>query len=46
MPVVACIGEAAGVAVGMAIKDKTDTRSINVPLLQEKLKSYGAYIGE
>ena len=46
MPVVACIGEAAGVAVGMAIKDKTDTRSIDVSLLQEKLKSYGAYIGE
>ena len=44
MSVVACIGEAAGVAVGMAIKAGCGTREIDTRLLREKLLSYGAFI--
>ena len=45
MPVVCCIGEAAGVAIGLANKEKTDTRSIDVKKLQNILTANGAFIG-
>lgn len=45
MPTVCSIGEAAGVAIGLAVKGKTDTRSIDVSILRRKLKSYNAFIG-
>lgn len=45
MPVVCCIGEAAGVAVALAARDGVDTRDICVKELQEKLVNGGAFIG-
>ena len=46
MPTVCCIGEAAGTAVGIAVKDKTTVRNVDVQKLRTKLKDYGAFIGE
>ncbi len=45
MPTVCCIGEAAGTAIAMACKEKTDVRNVDVKELQRKLKEYGAFIG-
>ena len=45
MPVVCCIGEAAGAAIGLAERNKTSVREINVSELQSSLKNNGAYIG-
>jgi len=45
MPVVCCIGEAAGSAIGLAVKNKCMTREINVSELQNILINNGAYIG-
>lgn len=45
MSPVACIGEAAGTAMGIAIKNGTTTREIDVKLLQKTLKDNGAYLG-
>ena len=45
MPVVCCIGEAAGAAVGLAVKHKSKVREVNVRELQGVLKKNGAYIG-
>ncbi|MBQ1955555.1 MAG: FAD-dependent oxidoreductase, partial [Clostridia bacterium] len=45
MPTVCCIGEAAGTAVGIAVKDKTTVREISVSKLQQTLKDNGAFIG-
>ena len=45
MPVVCCIGEAAGTAIGLAIKSKCTVRKINVRELQDILKKNNAYIG-
>ena len=45
MPTVCCIGEAAGVAIGLAAKGHTDVRSIDIAELQNKLKNYNAFIG-
>ena len=45
MPVVCCIGEAAGSAVGLSVKNKTTVREINVKELQSVLKKNGAFIG-
>ena len=44
MPTVCCIGEAAGAAAAMAIRDKVDTRSIDVSELQTSLTDAGAFI--
>lgn len=46
MPVVCCIGEAAGVAIGLAVKNKASVRDINIGELQETLKKNGAFIGK
>ena len=45
MPTVCTIGEAAGTAISIAAKYKTDTRSINVDELRETLRKNGAFIG-
>ena len=45
MPVVCCIGEAAGTAIGLAVRDKASVRKINIKELQSILKENGAYIG-
>ena len=45
MPTVCCIGEAAGAAVGLAVKGKIGVRAIDVCELQKTLKANGAFIG-
>ena len=45
MPVVCCIGEAAGSAIGLAVKNNCSVREINVKELQCLLKNNCAYIG-
>ena len=45
MPVVCCIGEAAGVAIGLANKSKAVTRDIDVKELQRILTGNGAFVG-
>ena len=45
MPVVCCLGEAAGVAAALAVRDNKDTRNIDVEELQNTLKQNGAFIG-
>jgi len=45
MPVVCCIGEAAGVAIGLAVRNGCVVREINVGDLQSELIKNRAYIG-
>ena len=45
MPVVCCLGEAAGAAIGLAARNKVSVREISVGELQSSLKNSGAYIG-
>ena len=45
MPTVCCIGEAAGTAVGIAVKSGCGVRDINVEQLQKTLKDNNAFIG-
>ena len=45
MPVVSCIGEAAGAAIGLAAKQNCKVREVDVKELQNELKKNGAYIG-
>ena len=45
MPVVCCIGEAAGTAIGLAVKNNSLVREVDVKELQNELKKNGAYIG-
>lgn len=42
MPIVCCLGQAAGVAAAVAIKDKTSVRHVDVPQVQMLLKKAGA----
>lgn len=42
MPIVCCLGQAAGVAAAVAVKDKADVRQVNVPKVQALLKNTGA----
>lgn len=44
MPIVCCIGEAAGAAAGVAAKDGTDIKNVNIKKLQEQLQKQGAVI--
>ncbi len=44
MPVALVMGEAAGLAAAMALNSAGAVRDVDVPLLQKKLKSYGAYL--
>jgi hypothetical protein len=44
MPVVCCIGEAAGSAIGLAVKNNSSVREVNTEELQKSLKKNGAYI--
>ena len=45
MPTVCCIGEAAGSAVGLAVKDACGVRDISVDELQDVLRQNGGFIG-
>ena len=45
MPTVCCIGEAAGTAIGIAVKNKQTVREIDVKEVQSPLKANGAFIG-
>ncbi|MBR6739571.1 MAG: FAD-dependent oxidoreductase [Clostridia bacterium] len=45
MPTVCSIGEAAGVAAGIAVKDGVSVREISVKKLQDTLKANNAFIG-
>lgn len=45
MPVVCCLGEAAGSAIALAKKDGCDVRGISVPELQNILRQNGAFLG-
>ncbi len=45
MPVVCCIGEAAGSAIGLAVKQNCTVREVDVKELQNTLKSNRAFIG-
>ncbi len=45
MPVVCCIGEAAGTAVGLAVKNNSTVREVDVGELQSELKRNRAFIG-
>ena len=44
MPTVCCIGEAAGSAIAMAVKNGCDVRDVNTNELRETLKANGAFI--
>lgn len=44
MPTVCCIGEAAGSAMALAIKDSVPVREVNVDALRATLKANGAFI--
>ena len=45
MPTVCCLGEAAGTAIGVAVKHKCAVRNINVKEVQKSLISNSAFIG-
>lgn len=45
MPTVCTIGEAAGTAIGLAVKNKCSVRDIDIKELQRNLSHNGAYIG-
>ena len=45
MPTVCTIGEAAGTAIGLAVKNKCSVRDIDIIELQRNLSHNGAYIG-
>ncbi|MEE1065895.1 MAG: FAD-dependent oxidoreductase [Acutalibacteraceae bacterium] len=44
MPICCCLGEAAGMATAIACKTNTDVHSVDVALLQHKLKNNGAVL--
>ena len=45
MPTVCSIGEAAGTAIGIAVKDNVTVRNVNVQKLQASLKNNNTFIG-
>ncbi len=45
MPIVACLGEAAGTAAALAMKTGATLRSLDIPALQAQLRAQGAFIG-
>lgn len=45
MPTVCCIGEGAGTAIALAVKNKCQVREINIKSLQDLLKKHGAFLG-
>lgn len=44
MPITSCMGEAAGIAASLAVKDEKDCRDIDVDLLRSKIVSYGGLV--
>ena len=45
IPIVCCIGEAAGTAVAVAFKNKTELKSADINEIQEILRKNGAFLG-
>ena len=45
MPTVCCLGQAAGTAIAIAAKGKTDVRGVDIGALRKKLVDAGAFIG-
>lgn len=45
MPTVCSIGEAAGTAVGLAVKEKISVRQVDIQKLQQTLKNNNSFIG-
>ena len=45
MPTVCTIGEAAGTAAALAVKEKCEVRAVDISALQDRLKRNGAFIG-
>ncbi len=45
MPTVCCIGEAAGCAAALALRNKTDLRGVDTEGLRAELRAAGAFIG-
>ena len=45
MPIVCCIGEAAGTAIGLTVKNKSELSKLDVSELQDTLKKNGAFLG-
>ena len=45
MPTVCCIGEAAGVAIGLAVKAGSSVRDVDVKEVQTILRANGAFLG-
>ena len=45
MPVVCCIGEAAGEAIGLAVKNCCSVREVDIKTLRGELKKNGAFVG-
>ena len=44
MPIVCCLGEAAGTAASIAKRDNVNVRDVDVKKLQEELKKHGAVL--
>lgn len=44
MPICACLGEAAGIAVAVAKQTGTNTHTVNVDIIREKLRQAGAAV--
>ena len=44
MPICACLGQAAGTAVSIALKNNTNTHTVDIKALREKLKENGANV--
>jgi hypothetical protein len=45
MPVVCCIGQAAGEAMGLAVKNRCSVRVIHPQVLRSELRKKGAFVG-
>lgn len=45
MPVVCCIGEAAGEAMGLAVRNRCSVREIHPQVLRSELRRKGAFVG-
>ena len=46
MPPAFAVGEAAGTAAALAVRDKVSPRDVDVTSLKQRLRDAGAYLGE
>ena len=45
MPIVCCLGEAAGTASALALRENVPVYAVDIPALQEVLLENGAFLG-